>query len=64
MTRVGCDEEGNGNCYKSNGDEGDEQATATRVMVMANVNINQTATGATKAGSGWQESIDKAATQA
>ncbi len=33
-TRVACDEEGDGNGYKSNGDEGNGRATATRAMVM------------------------------
>ncbi len=32
-TRVGCDEEGNGNGGKSDGDKGGGQATATRAMV-------------------------------
>jgi hypothetical protein len=32
-TRVACDEEGNGDGYKSNGDEGDGRAMATRAMV-------------------------------
>ncbi len=32
VTRVACDEEGDGNGGKSNGYEGDRQATATRVM--------------------------------
>ncbi len=35
--RVACDKEGNGDGYKSNGDKGDRQATATRAMVMAMV---------------------------
>jgi hypothetical protein len=34
-TRVACDEEGDGNGYKSDGDEGDERAMPTRAMVMA-----------------------------
>ena len=35
VTRVACDEEGDGDGYKSNGDEGDARATAMRAMVMA-----------------------------
>ncbi len=35
VTRVACDEEGDGKGYKSDGDEGDGRATATRVMVTA-----------------------------
>jgi hypothetical protein len=31
-TRVACNEEGNGNSGKSNGDEGGGRATAKRVM--------------------------------
>ncbi len=34
-TRVACDKEGDGNGYKSNGDEGDGQAMVTRAMVKA-----------------------------
>ena len=34
-TRAACDEEGDGNGYKSNGDEGDGQATATRAVATA-----------------------------
>jgi hypothetical protein len=33
--RVACDEEGDDNSYKSDGDEGDGQATAMRAMVTA-----------------------------
>ena len=32
LTRVACDEEGEGNGGKSDGDEGGERATATRAM--------------------------------
>ncbi len=32
LTRVACDEEGEGNSSKSDGNEGGEQATATRAM--------------------------------
>ncbi len=32
LTRVACDEEGEGDGGKSNGDEGDRRATATRGM--------------------------------
>ncbi len=35
-TRVACDKEGNGDGYKSNGNKGDGQATATRAMVTVN----------------------------
>jgi hypothetical protein len=34
-TRVACDEEGNGNGYKSDGNEVDGRATAMRAMVTA-----------------------------
>jgi hypothetical protein len=34
-TRVACDEEGDGDGYKSNGDEGDGRAMATRAIVTA-----------------------------
>ncbi len=34
-TRVASDKEGNGDGYKSNGDEGDGRATATRAVAMA-----------------------------
>jgi hypothetical protein len=51
MTRVACNKEGNGG------------ATATRVMVTAKANNNQPATGATKAGGGWQESVNEAITR-
>jgi hypothetical protein len=60
MTRVACNKEGNGNGYKSNCEEGDGQAMATRVMATAKANNNQPATRATKAGGGWRESIDEA----
>ncbi len=40
MTRVVCNEEGNDDGYKSNGDKGDGQATATRAMVTAKANNN------------------------
>jgi hypothetical protein len=36
-TRVVCNEEGNDNGYKSNGNKGDGQATATRAMATAMV---------------------------
>ena len=32
VTRVACDKEGDGDSYKSDGNEGDGRATATRVM--------------------------------
>ncbi len=35
VARVACDEEGDGDGYKSDGDEGDGRATATRAMVTA-----------------------------
>ena len=35
VMRVACDEEGDGDGYKSDGDEGDGRATATRAMVTA-----------------------------
>ncbi len=34
-TRVACDEEGDGDGYKSDGDEGDRRATTTRAMATA-----------------------------
>jgi hypothetical protein len=64
MTSVACDEESNGDGYKSDGDKGDGQATVMRVMAMAKANNNQPATGAIKAGGGWRESTNKATTQA
>ena len=42
VTRVACDEEGNGNGYKRDGDEGDGRATATRAMVTAMVTVKAT----------------------
>ncbi len=62
MMRVACNKEGDGDGYKSDDDEGDGQATAMRVIVTVKANNNQPATGATKVGSGWQESIGKAIT--
>jgi hypothetical protein len=61
-TRVACDREGNGDGGKSYGDKGGRQATAMRAMATEKANNNQPATGLTKAGGGWQESIDKATT--
>ncbi len=61
-TRVGCNNEGNDNGGKSNGDKGGGQATATRAMATEKANNNQPATGLTKAGGGWGESIDEATT--
>ncbi len=48
LTRVACDEEGEGDGGKSNGDEGGRRATAT---------------GLTKAGGGWRKSTDEATTR-
>ncbi len=62
MTRVACNKEGDVDGYKSDGDKGDGRVTATRMMVMAKANNNQPAMGATKAGNGWQESVDEAIT--
>jgi hypothetical protein len=59
-TRVACDKEDDGDGGKSNGNKGGGRATATRAMAMDNANNNQPATGLTKAGGGWQESVDKA----
>jgi hypothetical protein len=42
VTRVAFNKEGNGNGYKSNGNEGDGQATAMRATVMAIVTANAT----------------------
>ncbi len=61
-TRVVCDKEGNGNGSKSNGDKGGGQATATGATATKKGNNNQPATGSTKVGGGWQESIDEATT--
>ncbi len=61
-TRVACGKEGNGNGGKSDGYKGGRQATATRAMVMEKANNNQPATGLTKAGGGWRESVDEATT--
>jgi hypothetical protein len=63
FSRVACDEEGNGDGGKSNGDEGGGQATATRVMAIEKVNNNQPATGLAKVGGGWRESVDEATTR-
>jgi hypothetical protein len=63
FSRVACDEEGDGDGGKSNGDEGGGQATATRAMAMDKANNNQPATGLAKAGGGWQESVDEATTR-
>ncbi len=62
VTRVVCDKEGDGNSGKSDGNKGGRQASATRAMAMEKVNNYQPATGSTKAGGGWQESIKKATT--
>jgi hypothetical protein len=62
-TRVACNEEGDGDCGKSDGDEGGGRATATRAIAMEKANNNQPATGLTKAGGGWRESIDEATTR-
>jgi hypothetical protein len=43
-TRVACNEEGNGNGGKSDGNEGGGQATAMRAMAMEKGNNNQPAT--------------------
>ncbi len=63
MTRVACNKEGDGNGYKSDGNEGDGQTTAMRVMVTAKANNNQPARGATKVGGGWRKSVNKVITQ-
>ncbi len=63
VTRVACGKEGDGDGSKSDGYEGGGQATATRTMVMEKANNNQPATGLTKTGGGWQESVDKATTR-
>jgi hypothetical protein len=52
MMRVACDEEGDGDGGKSDGDKGGRQATATRAMATEKANNNQPATGSTKAGGG------------
>ncbi len=55
VTRVVCDEEGDGNGYKSDGNEGDGRATVTRAMVTAMETAkatNQPTTGAANAGGG------------
>jgi hypothetical protein len=60
---MACDEEGDGDGGKSDGDEGGGRATATRVMAMEKANNNQPATGLAKAGGGWRESVDEATTR-
>jgi hypothetical protein len=62
-TRVACNEEGNGDACKSDGNEGDGQARATKAMATTKANNNQPAMGLTKAGSGWQESVDEVTTR-
>jgi hypothetical protein len=62
-TRVACDEEGNGNGGKSDGNEVGRRAMVTRAMAMEKVNNNQPVTGSTKPGGGWRESINKATTR-
>ncbi len=42
MTRVVCGKEGNGDGYKSNGDEGDGGVTGMRAMVMAMATVKAT----------------------
>jgi hypothetical protein len=63
FSRVACNEEGDGDGGKSNGNKGGGQAMAMRAMVMEKANNNQPATGLAKAGSGWQESVDKVTTR-
>ena len=41
VTRVACDKEGDGDGYKSNGNEGDGRAMATRGMVTAMATAKQ-----------------------
>jgi hypothetical protein len=41
-TSVACNEEGNDNGYKSNGDEGDGRATETRAMATVMVTVKAT----------------------
>ncbi len=62
VTRVRCNKQGDGDGGKSNGKEGDGQATAMMAMATEKANINQPAMGSTKAGGGWRESVDKATT--
>jgi hypothetical protein len=58
-----CNKEGNGNGCKSDGNEGDGRATATRAMAMAKANNTQPVTRPTKAGGGQQERVNKATTR-
>ncbi len=51
-TRVACNEGGNGNGSKSNGNEDGRQAAARSTMAMDKANNNQPATEVTKAGGG------------
>ncbi len=60
--RVACEEEGNCDGGKSDGNKGGGRATATMAMVTDKANNNQPVTGLTKAGGGLQESVDKATT--
>ena len=62
VSRVACDEEGDGDGGKSDGDEGGGRATAMRAMAMEKANNNQPATGLTKAGGSWQESVNETTT--
>jgi hypothetical protein len=58
FSRVACDEEGNGDGGKSDGDEGGGRATATSAMAMEKANNNQPATGLAKAGGSRRESVN------
>jgi hypothetical protein len=61
-TRVACDQESDGDGGKSNGNDGGGRAMATRAMGTEKANNNQPAMGSTKAGNGWQGSINEATT--
>ena len=62
FSRVACNKEGDGNGGKSNGNKGGGRARATRAMAMEKANNNQPATGLTKAGGSWQESVNETTT--
>jgi hypothetical protein len=63
VSRVACDEEGDGDGGKSDGDKGGGRATATRAMAIEKAHNNQPATGLAKVGGGWRESVNEATTR-
>jgi hypothetical protein len=61
-TRVACNKEGNDDGGKIDCNKGGRQAMAMRAIRMEKTNNNQPAMVSTKAGGGWQESVNKATT--